>query len=63
MSLPTNPNVLILGGSGGTGHVAIQMAKALDAKSVTTICSTRNIDFIKKCGATYVIDYGREKIS
>jgi NADPH:quinone reductase-like Zn-dependent oxidoreductase len=50
-------NVLILGGSGGTGHVAIQVAKALGAKEITTLCSTRNMDFCKECGATTVIDY------
>jgi NADPH:quinone reductase-like Zn-dependent oxidoreductase len=50
-------NVLILGGSGGTGHVSIQVAKALGAKEITTVCSTRNMDFCKECGATTVIDY------
>ena len=58
--IPNQSNVLILGGSGGTGHVAIQIAaKALHAKSVTTVCSTRNIEFVKECGATYVIDYSK----
>lgn len=53
-------NVLVIGGSGGTGHVAIQMAKALGAKSVTTVCSTSSIDFVKQCGADMVIDYRTE---
>ncbi len=50
-------NVLIIGGSGGTGHVALQVAKALGAKDVVTICSTSNIEFVKDCGATHVVDY------
>ena len=50
-------SVLILGGLGGTGHDAIQVAKALGAKEITTVCSTRNMDFCKECGATTVIDY------
>jgi NADPH:quinone reductase-like Zn-dependent oxidoreductase len=50
-------NVLIIGGSGGTGHVALQVAKALGAREVVTICSTRNIEFVKECGATQVVDY------
>jgi NADPH:quinone reductase-like Zn-dependent oxidoreductase len=54
-------NVFVIGGSGGTGHVAIQMAVALGAKSVATICSTPNIDFVQKCGATCVIDYRMEE--
>jgi NADPH:quinone reductase-like Zn-dependent oxidoreductase len=49
--------VLIIGGSGGTGHVALQVAKALGAHDIVTICSTRNIDFCKECGATQVLDY------
>ena len=49
--------VLIIGGSGGTGHVALQVAKALGAKVLVTVCSTRNVDFVKECGATHVIDY------
>jgi NADPH:quinone reductase-like Zn-dependent oxidoreductase len=57
---PGESNVLVVGGSGGTGHVAIQMAKALGAKSVTTVCSTHNIDFVKKCGASTVVDYRAE---
>jgi NADPH:quinone reductase-like Zn-dependent oxidoreductase len=58
--IPYQSNVLILGGSGGTGHVAIQIAaKALHAKSVTTVCSTRNIEFVKECGATHVVDYSK----
>jgi NADPH:quinone reductase-like Zn-dependent oxidoreductase len=59
--VPNQSNVLILGGSGGTGHIAIQLAKALGAKSVTTICSTCNVEFVKECGATYVIDYSTEE--
>ena len=49
--------VLILGGSSGTGHVALQIAKALGAKQVTSICSTSNIDFVRECGASHVVDY------
>jgi NADPH:quinone reductase-like Zn-dependent oxidoreductase len=57
---PGQSSVLIVGGSGGTGHVAIQIANALGAKSVTVICSTRNIEFVKLCGATNVVDYAKE---
>jgi len=56
--IPGHSNVLIIGGSGGTGHVAIQVAKALKAKKVTTICSTSNIDFVREwCGVDHIIDY------
>jgi NADPH:quinone reductase-like Zn-dependent oxidoreductase len=54
--------VLVIGGSGGTGHVALQVAKALlgaNNADLVTICSTRNIDFVKQCGATRVVDYSK----
>jgi NADPH:quinone reductase-like Zn-dependent oxidoreductase len=52
--------VLILGGAGGTGYTAIQIAKHLGAH-VTTTASTRNVEFVKKLGADRVIDYTKEK--
>lgn len=55
--VPRESSVLIVGGSGGTGHVAIQIAKALGAKHVVTICSARNFAFVRHCGATHVVDY------
>lgn len=49
-------NVFINGGSGGTGIWGIQIAKTLGA-SVTTSCSTRNVELCKSLGADVVIDY------
>lgn len=49
--------VLVLGGSGGTGHIGIQLAKALGAHKVITTCGTPNINFCKEMGADQVIDY------
>ncbi len=53
---PTS-SVLIIGGSGGAGHVACQVARNLGATHVTTICSSHHADFCKEKGATYVVDY------
>jgi NADPH:quinone reductase-like Zn-dependent oxidoreductase len=50
-------SVLVVGGSGGTGHVAIQVARNLGARCVTAVCSTRNVAFCHQQGATYVVDY------
>jgi len=61
-SLEESSSVLIIGGSGGVGHVAIQIAKALGAASVTTICSRYNIDFVRALGADYVVDYTRGQV-
>lgn len=48
--------VFINGGSGGTGIIGIQIAKALGCH-VTTTCSTPNVDLCKSVGADEVIDY------
>eukprot|EP00761_Pharyngomonas_kirbyi_P011925 gb/GECH01011951.1/.p1 GENE.gb/GECH01011951.1/~~gb/GECH01011951.1/.p1 ORF type:complete len:398 (+),score=106.14 gb/GECH01011951.1/:1-1194(+) len=55
-------SVLVLGGSGGVGHIGVQMAKALGASHVSATCSTRNIDFVKEQGADRVIDYTQEDV-
>ena len=54
----------MIGGSGGTGHVALQIARCLGSNRVTTICSQKNKDFCLSCGAMEVIDYtkGAESI-
>ncbi len=51
-----NKNVLILGGSGGVGTFAIQLAKLL-GNNVTATCSLDNFDMVKKYGASVAIDY------
>lgn len=48
--------VLIIGGSGGFGSCAVQMAKIMGA-SVTAICSAANMDYVKSLGAGKVFDY------
>jgi NADPH:quinone reductase-like Zn-dependent oxidoreductase len=48
--------VLIHGGAGGVGHVAIQIAKALGAHVITTARASRR-EFVEGCGADEVIDY------
>ncbi|MGG3281222.1 zinc-binding dehydrogenase [Paenibacillus solani] len=48
--------VLLLGGSGGIGTTAIQIAKALGAH-VTTTTSSSNVDFVRALGADEVISY------
>jgi NADPH:quinone reductase-like Zn-dependent oxidoreductase len=48
--------VLIHGGGGGVGHVAIQIAKALGAHVVTTAGGSKR-EFVAGLGADEVVDY------
>ena len=54
--LQPGQRVLVHGGSGGVGSVAIQLAKHLGASVVTT-ASARNAEFVRGLGADEVIDY------
>lgn len=57
--LAVGETVLIHGGAGGVGSVAIQVAKAIGARVITT-ASPRNDDFVRKLGADDVIHYSAE---
>lgn len=52
--------VLIHGGAGGVGHVAIQLARAAGARVATTVGHPDKAEFVRALGAEYVIDYRRE---
>lgn len=51
--------VLIIGASGGVGIYAVQIAKSFKTH-VTAVCSTRNIDMVKRIGADMVVDYTQQ---
>lgn len=54
-------HIIINGCSGGVGLSGLQIAKAFDCR-VTGVCSTKNIELVKKMGADNVIDYTKEDI-
>jgi len=57
--LKAGETVLIHGGAGGVGSLAIQFAKALGAVVVTT-ASEKNAEFVRSIGADKVISYDKE---
>jgi NADPH:quinone reductase-like Zn-dependent oxidoreductase len=60
IKLKSGDKILIHGGAGGIGHIAVQLAKYLGASVATTVGS-ENIEFVKSLGADEVIDYKTQK--
>ncbi|WP_294393334.1 NADP-dependent oxidoreductase [uncultured Sphingomonas sp.] len=58
--LTAGQRVLIHGGAGGVGHMAVQLAKAMGA-TVFATCSTDDLDFVRELGADRAIDYKAER--
>jgi NADPH:quinone reductase len=56
-------SLLVLGGSGGTGSTAIQLAKALGLKVIATARDTKKAAFCRQQGADHVIDLSTESLS
>lgn len=57
--LRVGESILIHGGAGGVGHVAVQLAKAIGAKVFTTVRES-NVEFVRSLGADVMIDYEKE---
>jgi len=56
LQLKPDQKILIHGGAGGIGHLAIQLAKAMGAYVITTV-SDDNLEFVTELGADETIDY------
>lgn len=58
-ALKSGESILIHGGAGGVGHVAIQLAKAIGARVFTTVRGV-NFEFARSLGADVLVDYKTE---
>jgi len=54
-------DVLVHGGNGGVGHVAVQLARAMGA-TVTTTARPEYHDRLRDLGADHVVDYARDDL-
>lgn len=59
LKLKRGETILIQGGAGGVAGFAIQFAKYLGARVITTT-SAANLDYVRGLGADEIIDYGKE---
>ncbi|HZU97263.1 MAG TPA: NADP-dependent oxidoreductase, partial [Planctomycetota bacterium] len=59
--LAPGEHVLILGGSGGVGSLAVQLAKNAKARVLAT-ASTENVARVRELGADFVIDYRKQHL-
>ncbi|MFW6245060.1 MAG: NADP-dependent oxidoreductase, partial [Fibrobacterota bacterium] len=60
IQLREGQKILIHGGAGGIGSMAIQLARAMGARVATTV-SKKDKDLVKSLGADKVINYKKEK--
>lgn len=58
--LEPGQKVLIHGGAGGVGHVAVQLARIKGA-TVYATCSADDVEFVKSLGAEKAVDYEAER--
>lgn len=54
---PENATLLLIGGAGGVGSLAIQMAKLAGIRVATTASRPETVEWVKKMGADIVLDH------
>lgn len=59
LQLKSGETILVQGGAGGVAGFAIELAKHIGARVITT-ASAKNHDYVKKLGADEVIDYNSQ---
>jgi len=61
--LQSGQKVFVHAGSGGVGHVAIQLAKIAGCDVATTVSNDEKAAFVRELGADKVIDYTKEDVA
>jgi NADPH2:quinone reductase len=61
-ALKAGETVLVLGGAGGTGSAAIQLARSYGARVIATAGGPEKVAFCEELGADAVVDYRSESI-
>lgn len=56
LGLTSGKQLVVVGASGGVGHLVVQLASAAGIE-VIAVCSGRNAEFVRSLGAFSVIDY------
>ena len=62
LQLKAGESILILGASGGIGHLAVQLAKRMKARVLAVASGPDGVEFVKRLGADKVIDGRQEDI-
>jgi NADPH:quinone reductase-like Zn-dependent oxidoreductase len=60
IGLTKDENILIHGGAGGIGSIAIQLARSRGAQIATTV-SVNDMPFVRELGADEIVDYKTQK--
>lgn len=62
LHLQPGQRVLVVGASGGIGPAIVQLASRHIGATVSGVCGTARLGYVKSLGATVVIDYTREDV-
>ena len=62
LKLKAGESILILGASGGIGHLAVQLAKRMKTRVLAVASGQDVVEFVKRLGADTVIDGHRDDI-
>lgn len=62
LKLKSGETILVQGGAGGVASLAIQIARHIGARVITTT-SAPNIEYVRKLGADQIIDYNKDDFS